>query len=165
MPTRLTLIPHLPIEELEGRFRACRDVVERSRWHMVWLVGQGHSGASVARLTSFSETWVRTIVHRYNDDGPAGVVDQRHANPGQPPLVPPAVRAELRARLAEPPPDGGLWTGPKVAAWLSDRIGRPISPQRAWETLQRIGFSLQQPRPRARAADPAAQEVFKKGAA
>lgn len=164
MPRRLSLTAHLAPDELERRYRASRDPVERSHWHIVWLVSQGHSGAAVARLTGYSETWVRILIHRYNDQGPAGLDDQRHANPGQPPLVPPAVAEELRGRLADPPPDGGLWTGPKAASWLSERVGRAISPQRAWETLQRIGFSLQQPRPRANAADPVAQATFKKGA-
>lgn len=164
MPSRLTLTPQQSLAELEQRYRACRDAVERSHWHIVWLVGQGHSGAAVARLTGYSETWVRTIIHRYNADGPVGLVDGRHANPGRTPLVPPAVREELRERLAAPPPDGGLWTGPKVAAWLSERLDRPVSPQRAWETLRTLDFTLHQPRPRARRADPAAREAFKKGA-
>jgi transposase len=165
MPRCLSLTPHLSVDALERRYRACRDPVERSHWQMVWLVAQGQTCPTVARLVGYSERWVRTVIHRYNAAGPAGITDRRHANPGQPPLVPPAVREELRAALAEPPPDGGLWTGPKVATWLSDRLERAISPQRAWETLQRIGFTLHQPRPRAKAADPAAQDAFKKGAA
>lgn len=140
----LTLTPHLPIEELEARYRAWRDVVERRRWPIIWLVGQGHRGASVARLTCVSETWVRTIIHRDNDLGPDGLADRRHANPGPPPLVSSTLQEAWRARLATPPPDGGLWTGPKVAAWLSAQAERPIRPQ-------------------ARAADPVAQAAFKKG--
>ncbi len=165
MPRCLSLTPHLSLDELAGRSRACRDPVERSHWQMVWLVAQGHSGAAAARLSGYSETWVRTIIHRYNDHGPAGITDRRHANPGQPPLVPPVVRETLRERLAEPPPDGGLWTSPKVAAWLTERCDRPVSKQRAWETLRALGYTLHQPRPRAKRADPPAQEAFKKGAA
>lgn len=164
MPAPLTLTPHLAGVDLEHRYRTSRDPVARSHWQIVWLVSQGHSGAAVARLTGYSETWVRHLIHRYNDDGPDGLGDRRHANPGQPRLVPPAVDAALRERLATPPLDGGLWTSPKVATWLSAQIGRPVSPQRAWETLQRLGFSRQQPRPQARAADPDAQAAFKKGA-
>lgn len=164
MPRTVSLIPHLAAADLEHRYRQSRDPVERSHWHIVWLISQGHSGAATARLTGYSATWVLTLVRRYNDLGPDGLVDRRHANPGQPPLISPAVREELRDRLATPPPDGGLWTSPKVAVWLSAQAGRPISPQRAWEVLQRIGFSLQQPRPQAKAADPVAQAAFKKGA-
>jgi len=164
MPRYATVAPHLPVEELAVRYRQARDPVARSHWHLIWLVSQGHSGVAVARLTGYSETWVRTVIHRYNDLGAAGLTDRRRANPGQPPLVPLAVGEELRAVLAAPALDGGRWTGPKAATWLSERLDRVISPQRAWEPLQRIGFSLQQPRPRATAADPVAQAAFKKGA-
>jgi transposase len=164
MPRTVSLVPHLPAADLEHRSRTSRNPVERSHWHMIWLVSQGYSGAAVARLTGYSTTWVLTVIRRYNADGPAGLADQRRTNPGQPPLVAPVVQEELRERLAAPPPDGGLWTSPKVAAWLSDRVGRAVSPQRAWETLQRIGFSLQHPRPRATAADPVAQAAFTRGA-
>lgn len=164
MPNRLTLVPHLPTAELEQRYRACRDATERSHWHMLWLVSQGRTCPTVARLTGYSADWVRAIVHRYNGAGPAGIGDRRRANRGRPPLVPPAVREDLRAALADPPPDGGLWTGPKVAAWLTARLARPVSPQRAWETLRALDFTLHQPRPRTTAVDPAAQAAFKKGA-
>ena len=164
MPARVTLSDHLSLAELEQRYRTCRDPGERSRWHMLWLVAQGHSGAAVARLTGYSDTWVRTVVHRYNDRGPDAVSDGRRTNPGQPPLVPPDVRAALRDALADPPPDGGLWTGPTAAAWLCERLDRPVSPQRAWETLRAVGFTPQRPRPRAASADPDAQDRFKKGA-
>lgn len=164
MPARVTLSDHLPLADLESRYRTCRDPGERSRWHMLWLVAQGHSAAAVARLTGYSDVWVRTIVHRYNDHGPAAVVDGRRTNPGRAPLVPRAVREELRERLAEPPPDGGVWTGPKAATWLSERLGRAVSVPRAWETLRAVGYTRQRPRPRAASADPAAQAQFKKGA-
>lgn len=106
-----------------------------------------------------------TVSHQYNAQGPAGLADRRHANPGQPTLVSPAKREELRERLAAPPPDGGLWTGPKVAAWLTQQLGRPISSQRAWEALQRTRFSLQQPRPQAMPPSPSPRRPSKRGLA
>jgi transposase len=163
MPRCLELGPHLASEELERRYRACRDPVERSHWQMLWLVAQGYRCPAVAALVGYSEDWVRTIVHRYNADGPDGVTDRRRTNPGQRPLLTPALREELRAALATAPPDGGLWTSPKVAAWMAERLGRPISKQRGWEALHRLGFTMHQPRPQATTADPAAQDAFKKG--
>ncbi|NLF74367.1 MAG: helix-turn-helix domain containing protein [Chloroflexi bacterium] len=164
MPHRLSLTPHRSTGELARGYRACRDPVERSHWQMVWLVSQGHTCPAVARMMGYRADSVRAVVHRYNTEGPAGLVDRRHTNPGQPPLVADDDREALRERLAAPPPDGGLWTGPKVAAWLSERLGRPVSPQRAWEVLRAIDYTLQRPRPRAAKADPAAQAAFKKGA-
>lgn len=163
MPRCLTLAPHLPLADLEQRYRHSRDPVERSHWHMLWLVGQGHTCPAVAALVGYAEEWVRTILHRYNAEGAAGVTDRRHANPGQPPLLSAAVRADLQVALATDPSDGGLWTSPKVAAWLTDRLDRPVSKQRAWEALQALGFTIHQPRTRDTKADPAAQLAVKKG--
>lgn len=163
MPRYLTVAPHLPLDELERRYRTCQDAVERSHWHMVWLVAGGHRVPEVATLAGYSINWVRTIIGRYNADGPAGLTDRRHANPGQPPLLTPALRADLRAALGAPPPDGGLWTSRKVATWMADRLGRPVGEVRGWEAMRALGFTPQRPRPTATRADPAAQDAFKKG--
>lgn len=164
MPRLLTVTAHLPIVDLEHRYRACRDPVERSRWQMVWLVAAGHRVPEVATLMGYTANWVREIVRRYNAAGPAGIVDRRHANPGQPPLLTPALREALRATLVDPPADGGLWTGRKVAAWMAARLGRDVGEVRGWEALRSLGFTPQRPRPRATTADPEAQAAFKKGA-
>lgn len=163
MPRCLTLTPHLSLDDLDHRYRESHDPVERTHWQMVRLVAQGHSCPAVATLLGYGEDWVRTIVHRYNAEGAAGIADRRHANRGHPPLLSPALREELGEMLDGDPPDGGLWTSPKVAAWMHERLGRPVSRQRAWEAMRSLGFTLQQPRTRAATADPAAQEAFKKG--
>ena len=164
MPRVLTVVSHLPVADLEHRYRACPDAVERSHWHMVWLVVAGRRVPEVAALVGYTANWVREIIRRYNADGPAGLEDRRHANPGTTPLLSPAVREELRIALADPPAGGGLWTGPKVAAWMAERLGREVGVVRGWEALRSLGFTPQRPRPRATAADPEAQAAFKKGA-
>jgi transposase len=70
----------------------------------------------------------------------------------------------LRVRLADPPPDGGLWTSGKVARWMAGALGREaVSAQRGWEALRRIGWSIQKPRPRhPKAATPEEGAAFKK---
>lgn len=163
MPAPLKLPAHLSSAEITERYRACSDGVERTHWQIIWLLDQGQHVPAVATQLGYSEDWVRTIVHRYIDQGADGLKDRRRGNPGAKPLVSADVRAELQARLAEPPEDGGVWTGPKVARWLSQRLERPIAPQRAWEVLRAIGFTLQRPRPTAVQADPGAQAAFKKG--
>jgi len=76
----------------------------------------------------------------------------------------PAPQARLRRALGGPAPDGELWTGRKVAAWMAAELGRPVGEPRGWEWMVRLGFSPQRPRPKEARADPAAQEAFKKGA-
>ena len=72
------------------------------------------------------------------------------------------LQARLVAALEEPPSDGGLWTGRKVAHWILAHTGRKVHPQRGWEYLKRLNFSKRVLRPRHAKADPAAQEAFKK---
>ena len=159
----LKLPPHLPVDELERRYRRARDPVERSHWQIVWLVARRTRTAEVARATGYSVTWIREVARRYRAGGPAALGDRRHANPGAPPLLSPAQQARLAEALGGPAPDGGLWTGRKVAAWMSAELDRPVGEQRGWEYLVKLGFTLQRPRPRETRADPAAQEAFAKG--
>jgi transposase len=160
--TRFGVADRLGLEELAARQRAARDPVERDRWQMIRLLGAGRSLAETAEVTGYSTRWVREVVRRYNTHGPDGLVDGRHANPGAAPLLDAAGRAALEAALEQAPPEGGRWTGAKVAAWIAARTGRETAPvRRGWVYLRRTGHSPQVPRPRhARAADPAAVAAF-----
>ena len=52
----------------------------------------------------------------------------------------------VRLRLAEPPPDGGLWSSRKVADVMATHLGlERVLPQRGWEALKALGWSLQRP--------------------
>lgn len=163
MPRYASLSPHLSIADLEQRYRTARDPVGRTHWHRLWLVAQGRHVPEVAHLVGYSPNWVREIIRRSNAAGAAGIGDRRLTNPGQRPLRDAAQREERRQVLGASPPDGGLWTGPKVAAWMAERLDRPISPQRGGEARRALGFTPQRPRPRATRADPAAQTAFNKG--
>ncbi|MEJ7901263.1 MAG: winged helix-turn-helix domain-containing protein [Thermomicrobiales bacterium] len=163
MPRFVTVTPHLPVEELAQRYRHAHDPVERTHWHLLWLVAAGHRVPEVASLVGYTANWVREIIRRYNATGPARITDQRQHSVGHPPLLTPALRAALATALDGPAPDGGLWTCAKVAAWMRDRLGRPVRSQRGWEAMRSLGFTPQRPRPRATNADPAAQAAFKKG--
>lgn len=159
---RLKLSNHLALDELERRYRQASDPVARSHWHILWLLGQGRQTAEIASVTGYSLGWIRIIVGRYNAEGPSGVGDRRHDNPGQAPLLSAALRAELEQALEQPHPDGGLWTGPKVAGWMSEKLGRTVHPPRGWELLQQLNYRSSVPRPRHAKADADAQETFKK---
>jgi transposase len=163
MPRYVTVTPHLTVDDLEHRYRHCRVAVERTHWHIVWLVAQGRHVPEVATLVGYTANWVREIIRRDNANGAAGIADQRQHSQGHPRLLSPPLREDLGQALGAPPPDGGLWTGPKVAAWLAERLGRPVGSQRGWEAMRTLGFTPQRPRPRATKADPVAQAAFKKG--
>jgi transposase len=127
------------------------------------LLSQGRSEREVAGVTGYGRRWIAEIVRRYNARGPDGLGDQRRTNAGAKPLLDGDGEAALRAALARPPADGGLWTGPKVAAWMAARLGREVRPQRGWDYLRKLGYRLQVPRPRhAKAASAEEQEAYKK---
>ena len=162
MARRMAIAPHLTIAELEQRYRQAGDPVARSQWQMLWLLSSGMPTAEVARVTGYSVRWVQEIARRYRA-GPEAIGDRRHPNPGAAPLLTQVQQEQLRVALAGPTPDGEIWTCRKVARWMSQTLGRPVSEQRSWEWMRRLGFTPQRPRPRETRADPAAQEAFKKG--
>jgi transposase len=138
---RLRLTPYLRLDELEARYRQAADPVARSHWHILWLLAQGQSILEVVRNTGYSATWIYTIARRYNHDGPAGVGDRRHTNPGSMTLLSPEQQAELAAALKQPPSSGGSWTSRKVAEWMAARLGRKVHVARGWEMLRRLGYA------------------------
>ena len=158
----MTIAPHLSVDELEQRYRRADDPIARSQWQMVWLLASGLPTGQVARVTGYSVRWVQEIARRYRA-GPQAIGDRRHGNPGASPLLDAAQQEQLRQALAGPAPDDGIWSCRSVAAWRSQTLGRPVSAQRGWEWMRRLGFTPQRPRPRETRADPVAQEAFKKG--
>jgi len=162
MPRRIVITPHLSVAELEQRYRQAREPVASRHWQIVWLLAQGWTGRRVAASTGYSPRWIGQLAQRYNAAGPAGLGDHRHQNPGSARLLSAAQEAQLAAALEGPAPDGGLWTGPKVAAWITATTGRAVSDHLGWVSLRRGGFTPRRPRPRHAGADAAAQAAFPK---
>ena len=157
---RLPFVPHLSADEIRCRYLASERAGERTRWHALWLLADGWPARSpddVAALVGRSPTFVRDVLARWNASGPGGLTDRRRHN-RRAPLLSEAQRAELLVALSADPPDGGLWSGPKVAAFARERFGVEVWPQTGWDWLRKLGFSLKVPRPRhPKAADEPAQ--------
>ena len=155
---------HLSVEDLEAGFRSARDPTAMRHFQVIWLLARGHTIADVAAVTSFVPRWIEQLLARYNAHGPEALGDLRRRNGGVPSVLRPALLERLRARLEAPPPDGGLWSSRKVAAWMAGELGLvAVLPQRGWEALKAIGWSVQKPRPRhPGSATPEEREAFKK---
>jgi transposase len=162
MPKRIQIAPHLPIEELEQRYRQAKDGVERSHYQIIWLLAQGRRTQEVAQLTGYSRGWIYELVWGYNNLGIKAIGDKRRENVGATPLLNDLQQAQLWQVLQEPPADGDFWDGPKVAQWMSDLLGRPIHPQRGWEYLRSLGMRLRRPRPLHVESDDEVQHEWKK---
>jgi transposase len=159
------IVEHLSIEELERRYRAARDATEARHTQAIWLLAQGRSVLDVAGVLAFAPRWVEELAARYNAFGPDALGDQRRRNGRAASVLTPALLAALAGRLRAPPEDGGHWTGPKVARWMAGQLGlERVHPQRGWEALKRVRWSIQAPRPRhPRSATPEQRAEFKRG--
>lgn len=162
MQKRLAVKPHLSLEEVESHYRQAKDPVARSHWQIVWLLAQGKTTKQIVEYTGYGLSWIRTIAHRYNEGGPHGLGDRRHGNPGAQAILSAELQQQRREEAQSPPVDQGLWTGRKVAAWIKEKTGRQVHPQRGCEYLKRLGGTLRVPRARHAKADPAEQAAFKK---
>ncbi len=123
---RLPIVPHLTPDEISRRYRACRGGVEKTHWQILWLLTRTEAPptpAAVAAQVGLTAAWVRTVLKRGNAEGPDGLADRRAITNGGRPELTAAQRAELDTALQQRPPDGGLWTGPKVTAVVRTRWG------------------------------------------
>jgi transposase len=163
MSNHIRLQPHLTSDELEQRYRGAKEPNERTWWQILWLLSQDRTGREVATVTGYSPYWIGQIAKRYNREGPEGMRNRRHTTSHRaPPALNSAQQEELRATLAAAVACRERWTGSDVAAWISERIGRPVAYSLGYAYLQRLKHSQQLPRPQHVQADSAAQEAFKK---
>lgn len=147
----LKIKSHLSYEEIGIRYRKCKNPVEKSRWHLIWLMANPQKDTMVteaAKTVGFCNNWARIIVYRYNE-GPENLIDQRKNNLGKTPFLTEKQQKKLKDMIIKKrPPDGGLWTGPKVAAWIEKETKKHITGVGAWKWLRKSGFTLQVPRPK-----------------
>jgi transposase len=162
------IVEHLAVGELEARYRAAQDATEARHVQAIWLLAQGRDVLDVAAVLAFAPRWVEELAARYNAHGPDALGDQRRRNGRAASVLTEAVLAAPSERLRAPPEDGGVWTGPKAAVWMARRLGvERVHPQRGWEALRRVRWSVQAPpRPRhPRSATAEQRAEFKGGSA
>lgn len=158
------IVEHLSVADLGRRYRECSDACSARHFQAIWLLAQGRSHADVATTTGLARRWVEQLARRYNELGPESLGDRRRGNGAQARILTPELLAKLKARLADPPPDGGVWTTPKIALWMARELGLvSVFAQRAWDALQAIGWTIQKPRPKnPKSATPEEAAAFKK---
>ena len=99
----------------------------------------------VSEVLPFVPRWMTQLAARYNASGPGALGDARRRDGRAASLLTEGVLSALAARVRAPPKDGGVWSGPKVAALMARHLGLArVHPQRGWEALRRLGWSPQQ---------------------
>lgn len=155
---------HLSLAELEERYRSSEAVTTARHYQTIWLLAQGRTIPEVSATVSFAPRWIEELLARYNALGAAALGDRRCHNGAKPSVLKPELLRRLEVRLKDPPPDGGVWTCAKVANWMAKQLGlAKLAPQRGWEALTAIGWSIPSPRPKnPTAATPEEEAAFKK---
>lgn len=160
--------PHLSYQELTKRYESADSHRQQKYWNLIRLMSHPTKPRTVveaAEAVGFGQRWARQLVHRYNENGPAGYGDLRQNNPGNKPLLNEQQKAELReAIMRGHTEEGGLWTNVTVRDWIEEKTGyRPTSQQTGINYLNDLGFTIQRPRPRhTQAASPEEVAAFKK---
>lgn len=164
MARTITLANHLSSEDLKTRYQTSTDPVESRRWHLLWLVSKHRCLLDAADCVGLSYSYARKVVHTYNQAGVEAPINHRRGRKmTRRALLNPQQQAELESALQGAAPDGGLWSGPKVAQWIAKTTGREqVHPQRGWDYLKRLNYSRQRPRPHHAKAEVEAQAAFKK---
>ena len=108
MAKRVEVKTELTAEELHERYRQASEPVERTHWHILWLMKEGHTPGEVAERVGYTARWVRTIVGRYNRQGAQAISNHRLTLPGAKPLLTREQQQELDEALHQRPDDDGL---------------------------------------------------------
>jgi transposase len=158
------IVDHLSVEDLGRRYRESGDVCSARHFQAIWLLAQGRTFGDVASTTGLARRWFEQLARRYNGYGPEALGDRRRGNGAPARILTPELLEKLRARLVDPPPDGGVWPTPKIAVWMAQELGVvSVFAQRAWDALRAIGWTIQKPRPKnPKSATPEEAAGFKK---
>lgn len=128
MGKRVKVQTEYTAEELHKRYRHTKDAVERTHWCILWQAKEGKTPHIIAKQLGYTARWVRTVIGRWDAQGEAGIRDHRHEIDVSRPLLSEQQHRELATALQEPAEDGGRWSGPKVALWMQQRLGREVAP-------------------------------------
>src|SRR4051794_2611107 len=141
-----------------------RDARAARRMLALALVLEGASREEAARAAGTDRQTLRDWVHRYNEEGLAGLHD-RHRS-GRKPRLTPEQEAELAAAVEQgPDPDRdgvGRWRRGDLQALIEARFAVRLHERSVGKVLRRLGFARLSVRPRHPKADEAAREAFKK---
>jgi transposase len=128
------------------------------------LVMEGKSRTEAALAAGMDRQTLRDWVHRYNEEGLAGLID-RQGDVGPKRLLSPAQEAEVAEWVRRGPDlaEHGVvrWRRADLARAIAARFGVVMAERSISTVLRRLGFRRLVPRPRHPGHDAAAQASFK----
>ncbi len=164
MSAAIALREDFSAEGLRRLARQSRDTRQCRRLLALAAVAEGRSRAEAAQIGGMDRQTLRDWVHRFNAEGPEGLLDRKTEGP------PPKLTAEQKAELAaivELGPDReetGLvrWRRVDLKAVIEDRFGVVYHERSVSRLLHELGFSHLSARPCHAAQKAEVLEDFKK---
>jgi transposase len=149
---------------LRREARRTKDVAASRRMLALALVLEGASRSDAAKSAGMDRQTLRDWVHRYNEQGLAGLSDKT-GDVGPKPLLSPQQEAEVAEWVRRGPDlaEHGVvrWRRADLARAIAAKFGVVLAERSMSDVLRRMGFRRLVPRPRHPGHDAAAQASFK----
>ena len=152
MPKKAYLAKHFSSYELKEKYYKSQNSVETRRWHLLWKISLGWTIKNSALAVGCSYPYAQKILNQYNQNGEEGVKNRKNQtsnhvrgkkrllSQSQLEKLTKAITAVPASLIAKESPDGGIWTGTKVARWIEKETGRKkVWNQRGWDYLKKCG--------------------------
>lgn len=164
MPAAITLREDFSAADLRALARRSQDTRQCRRLLALAAVAEGRSRAEAAKIGGMDRQTLRDWVHRFNGEGPQGLLDRK--SDGPPAKLTPEQKAELAA-IVEAGPDQqetGLvrWRRVDLKAVIEDRFAVVYHERSVSRLLHELGFSHLSARPYHPAQKAEVLEDFKK---
>lgn len=164
MPAAIALRADFSVVDLRALARQSRDTRQCRRLLALAAVIEGRSRSEAAEIGGMDRQTLRDWVHRFNDEGPQGLLDRKTDGPR--PKLTPVQKAELAA-IVEAGPDRqetGLvrWRRIDLKAVIEQRFGVIYHERSVSRLLHELGFAHLSARPHHPAQKAEVLEDFKK---
>ena len=167
MPSAVELRIDYSAGELRRLAKKSKDNNRARRLLSLAAVRDGMNRADAARIGGMDRQTLRDWVHRFNQEGPDGLLD--HKATGGVPRLSPEQKAEL-SNLVEKGPDREIngvvrWRRVDLQGVIKQRFGVEYHERYVGKILKALGFSHISARPRHPGQDTETIEAFKKTSA
>jgi transposase len=142
----------------------CRDAGQVRRLLAIAAVIDGASRMDAARIGGMDRQTLRDWVHRFNSEGPDGLVNR--TAPGATPKLTKEQRAQVAALVERgpiPAVDGVVrWRACDLQQWIREEFAVSVSDDTVYRMLKALGYAHVSARPKAYNQNDAAIDAFKK---
>ena len=164
MPSAVRLREDFSADALRRLARRSKDANQSRRLLSLAAIRDGKDRSEAAKIGGMDRQTLRDWVHRFNADGPAGLIDDWPGGPQ------PRLAADQLAELAEiveagpdPRTDGVVrWRRVDLKRVIAQRFGVAFHERYVGKLLKKLGFSHMSARPRHPAQNERVVEAFKK---